>query len=266
MDKHNAPSFQFYPKDFLSDPDVAQMNMAQKGAYIVLLSYQWLNDGLPKSTSYIRNLLGNTPKWKSLWEGIEHKFVEIDGKLYNKRLYKEKQKQIDHRKTASKAGKKGAKKRWQTDSHPIVSPMAKNNSSSSTPSSTATSNTYQQYKKEVRDDIKDILYDAHEVETDITQLEELYRLIIDNQNELKRWEKRGKTFTQPVLHSLMKYLHDVGDFETAKLYAMERNRRRSQGDKVVKMENFCTKDWIEYAPPDESDDPFSKFANGSDQP
>ena len=37
MDKHDAPSFQWYPKDFLADPDVMQMNFAQKGAYIVLI-------------------------------------------------------------------------------------------------------------------------------------------------------------------------------------------------------------------------------------
>ena len=227
MTKHEAPSFQFYPKDFLSDPDVMQMNMAQKGAYITLLSFQWLNDGLPNNDSYIRNLLGATPKWKSLWEGIRHKFVEIDGKLYNKRLYKEKQKQIEHRKAASKAGKKGAEKRWNSDSDPIETPIAKNSFSSSTSTSFTTP--------------KHISYNKD-------QLDSLYELLIDNEKELDRWNRTGRMFPYLIQNTLIEYLKQVGDFETAKLYAEERLKKKKDGTFVPKLENFCRRDWVEYAP------------------
>ena len=51
MDK--SPAFQFYPKDWLTDPDVVCMNFAQKGAYITLLCYCWLEGQLPKNDDYI---------------------------------------------------------------------------------------------------------------------------------------------------------------------------------------------------------------------
>ena len=244
MDKHDAPSFQFYPKDFLSDPDVMQMNMAQKGAYITLLSFQWLNDGLPNNDSYIRNLLGATPKWKTLWYGIKHKFVEIDGKLYNKRLYKEKQKQIEHRKVASKAGKKGAEKRWQSHSDPTNSPMAKNSFSSSSSTSIATSTDnpplsplieeglYKNFNKDLIDEIYIHLMPSREVE---------------------RFEKIGREMNTVAREAILDYLRQHGgDYETAISYVKERKRRQKEGKLVSKYTNFLKKDWVEYAPGDES--------------
>ena len=32
--KNKSPAFQFYPKDWLADPDVACMTMAERGIYI----------------------------------------------------------------------------------------------------------------------------------------------------------------------------------------------------------------------------------------
>jgi len=130
---NKSPAFQFYPKDWLSDPDVVCMNFAQKGAYITLLCYCWLEGQLPKNDDYIRRLLGNVPKWESLWNGIKHKF-EVQGDfLVQPRLEKERIKQEEYRKKKSVAGKKGMKKRWSK--HPKVDNtvkdmlITKNNSS-----------------------------------------------------------------------------------------------------------------------------------------
>ena len=244
MDKHDAPSFQFYPKDFLSDPDVMQMNMAQKGAYITLLSFQWLNDGLPKSDSYIRNLLGAPPKWKSLWEGISHKFIEIDGKLYNKRLYKEKQKQIEHRKVASKAGKKGAEKRWQSHSDPIEKPMAKNSSSSSTATSTSTP---------VKTPLISPQGDGEFFKNfDIKEVETIYSILVSKKEE-ERWERTGRMMNQPTMNAIVSYINQHGEMTTAIEYAKERRKLRDSGKMVSKLENFCKKDWVNYAPESEDD-------------
>ena len=139
MDK--APAFQFYPKDWLTDPDVVCMTMAQKGAYITLICYCWKEDKLPNNPDYIRKLLGNVPKWKTLWNGIKHKF-EIQGDyLVHPRLEKEKLKQEEYRLKKSIAGKIGMEKRWSEsgNNHNTVKEVliTKNNSSSSTSSSIA---------------------------------------------------------------------------------------------------------------------------------
>jgi|ETNmetMinimDraft_35_1059890.scaffolds.fasta_scaffold07346_4 uncharacterized protein YdaU (DUF1376 family) len=243
MDKHDAPSFQWYPKDFLADPDVMQMNFAQKGAYIVLISYQWLNDGLPKNTSYIRNLLGGTPKWKQLWDGVKHKFVEIDGKLYNKRLYKERQKQIEHRETASKAGKKGAEKRWQSHSHPIDSPMAKNSSSSSSSSSTSIAIRNPPISPQGESGVLKNF--------NLKNIEKIYSILV-SEKEVERWNRTGKLMNQPTINVISSYLNQHGDIKTAVEYAEERKRLRKEGKMVSKLEKFCKTDWINYAP--ESDE------------
>ena len=134
MDK--APAFQFYPKDWLTDPDVVCMSMAQKGAYITLICYCWREDKLPNNEDYIRKLLCNVPKWKTLWNGIKHKF-EIQGDyLLHPRLEKEKIKQEEYRNKKSIAGKIGMEKRWGNpkiiDNTVNNSLITKNNSSSST--------------------------------------------------------------------------------------------------------------------------------------
>ena len=136
MDK--APAFQFYPKDWLSDPDVVCMSMGQRGAYITLLCYCWKEDKLPNNPDYIRKLLGNVPKWKTLWNGIKHKFEIRGDYLIHPRLEKERIKQEEYRKKKSNAGKKGMKKRWNKsdNNHNTVKEVliTKNNSSSSTSS------------------------------------------------------------------------------------------------------------------------------------
>ena len=132
-EKNKPPAFQFYPKDWLSDADVICMTFAQKGAYITLLCYCWLEGQLPNNDDYIRKLLGNVPKWKSLWNGIKHKF-EVEGDfLVQPRLEYERMKQEEYRKKKSVAGKKGMEKRW--GKHPKVDNtdtkllLTKNNSS-----------------------------------------------------------------------------------------------------------------------------------------
>ena len=92
-----SPAFQFYPKDWLTDPDVVCMTFAQKGAYITLLCYCWRVGKLHNNDDYIRKLLGNVPKWKFLWNGIKDKF-EVQGEyLIHPRLEKERMKQDEYR-------------------------------------------------------------------------------------------------------------------------------------------------------------------------
>ena len=142
---NKPPAFQFYPKDWLSDVDVVCMSMAQKGAYITLICYCWLEHKLYNNDNYIRNLLGNARNWKILWNGIKHKFEAQGEYLVHPRLEKERMKQEEHRRKKSDAGKKGMKKRW--DKHQEKDNTVKdslitkdNSSSSSTYSSSYSSN------------------------------------------------------------------------------------------------------------------------------
>ena len=130
-----SPAFQFYPKDWLTDPDVVCMTFAQKGAYITLLCYCWRVGKLQNNDDYIRKLLGNVPKWKFLWNGIKHKF-EVQGEyLIHPRLEKERMKQGEYRRKKSEAGKKAMTKRWdkhqKRDNTAKDLLITKNNSSSS---------------------------------------------------------------------------------------------------------------------------------------
>jgi len=103
MDK--PPAFQFYPKDFLSDINVSAMDMEERGIYITLLCYCWLEDGIPKKSRMVK-------KWLKNGSPLCDCFYEKDGKLRNKRLDKERQKQIAWAKKSSKGGKISQKKRW----------------------------------------------------------------------------------------------------------------------------------------------------------
>ena len=109
------------------------MTFAQKGAYITLICYCWLEHKLHNNDDYIRKLLGNVRNWKTLWNGIKHKF-EVQGEyLIHPRLEEERIKQEEYRKKKSVAGKKGMEKRWgkypKVDNTVIDLLLTKNNSS-----------------------------------------------------------------------------------------------------------------------------------------
>ncbi len=107
----NSPAFQFYPGDWLSDPNVAQLTAEEEGAYIRLLAFMWLNKDcqLPLNeeilarmgkvvTAVIVRLL---PLFK-----IEDKFIT------HNRLLKERLKQKKYSKQQSEKGKKGMESRY----------------------------------------------------------------------------------------------------------------------------------------------------------
>jgi uncharacterized protein YdaU (DUF1376 family) len=100
---NKSPAFQFYPKDFLMDDKVAVMNLEQLGAYTKLLCYCWNNNGLPNDEEELREMCGNPENWERIWRKISKCFYENSGKLHNKRLDKEREKQR-HWKEKSREG------------------------------------------------------------------------------------------------------------------------------------------------------------------
>lgn len=121
----NPPAFQFYPESWLGDPDVQMMSLAEKGAYITLISSIWVRDGFPNEEDKVRRLLGNPKNFKTLWNNIKHKFVVVNDTIHHRRLIKERDKIEDYKSKRSKAGKIGAKARWQSHANAKEMPMAK---------------------------------------------------------------------------------------------------------------------------------------------
>lgn len=101
---NKPPAFQFYPKDFLTDDKVAVMNLEEKGAYIILLSYCWNNNGLTKNQNELKNMCGNPKNWERIWGKVGKCFYEKKEKYFNKRLEKEYKKQKAWRKKSQLGG------------------------------------------------------------------------------------------------------------------------------------------------------------------
>lgn len=125
-----SPAFQFYASDFLVD--TAEMSNQEVGAYIRLLAYQWVNDGITSVEHKLNRILGK--ELDDVWAGVEHKFELCDDNMYrNPRLERSRVELEEYKKRCSDAGKIGAAKRWHSD--PNATAMRKNDSSSSSSSS-----------------------------------------------------------------------------------------------------------------------------------
>ncbi len=122
-----APAFQFYPKDFLTDERVGLMSYTERGIYITLLSKCWLEGSLPASVEDLARLLGlPVQRFRRLWvNSLSCCFITAgDGRITQKRLEEEREKQEQYRRRQSDKGTKGADKRWPKDGTSIAPAMA----------------------------------------------------------------------------------------------------------------------------------------------
>lgn len=142
---NKPPAFQFYPADFLADENVVLMSNREVGCYIKLMCYCWRQGSIPKDVTAIARLCGEDEiSMVNLWPQISKCFTPNGERHIHKRLEKERQKQISHRRERSESGKRGAAKRWSNkdpDSSAIAQlpsePLANDSSSSSSSSSTS---------------------------------------------------------------------------------------------------------------------------------
>lgn len=113
-----APAFQFYPKDYTADENVALMSLEQEGAYIRLLCHAWLQGSIPADVPSISRICRTTPaKMARLWSGIKPCWKDTgEGRLVNGRQERERRKQEAYREQSTEKGKKGAAARWLRDS------------------------------------------------------------------------------------------------------------------------------------------------------
>jgi uncharacterized protein YdaU (DUF1376 family) len=152
---NKAPSFQWYPADYLADMQVRMLSWASRGLYVDLLCFCWREGYIPADSTAIAQLTGCHDM--AIIEPCLLLFSDSgeSGKLIHKRLEKERDKQNEHRKERAEAGKKGAESRWgnkkptrkkkdskangSANGSAMMLLMAKNGSSSSISSSTSTS-------------------------------------------------------------------------------------------------------------------------------
>lgn len=121
-----SPAFPMYASDFLSDINVKLMTMRQRGIYLTLLLHQWIEDSLPANINHLKTLCENSDGFEEDWEMVKHCFSEKKGRLYNPRLEVERDSQRKRQEKNSKNGKKGALKRWHSDSEAIATPLPSN--------------------------------------------------------------------------------------------------------------------------------------------
>jgi uncharacterized protein YdaU (DUF1376 family) len=143
----SAPSFQFYPADFLADENVVMMSNQEIGCYIKLMCYCWREGSIPSDLGRIARLCGEDGSaMADLWLAIGSCFeIAIDdpNRLVHPRLVKERSKQIEHKKERADSGRKGAESRWNKASkanssaiaQPLAEPIANDGFSSSSSTS-----------------------------------------------------------------------------------------------------------------------------------
>jgi uncharacterized protein YdaU (DUF1376 family) len=108
-----SPAFQFYPQDYLADPNVAEMTLEEQGAYIRLICYAWIAGSIPADPERCARLVGNGCSI-AVATNVQRAFNEPSTdpqRLLHKRVEKERQKQAIRREQTSLAGRKSAEKR-----------------------------------------------------------------------------------------------------------------------------------------------------------
>jgi len=110
------PAFQWYPKDYLSDENVALMTLEQEGAYTRLLNYCWLQGSIPSDIDALARLCRvSAEDMDRIWPGVEKCFQGRGERLTHGRLEKERRKQSSYRDAKKAAGVAGAKARWEKE-------------------------------------------------------------------------------------------------------------------------------------------------------
>ena len=110
MSREKHPSFDFYPKDWLSDDKTLMMTFAEKGAYADLLCHCWLNGTIPDDPSQLARLLKcPLSVLNRLWPALRPCFEPAaEGRLIQARLDRERGKKAAYSAEQAERGRKGA--------------------------------------------------------------------------------------------------------------------------------------------------------------
>ena len=101
--------YKHYAKDWLTSEHVTCMTLEQKGMFITLLDYAWVNDGLPTDENMLARLCGcDDITFNNCWDIVKKRFELKKGRLKNKRQEVEKKAYNDKVSACAKAGKLSA--------------------------------------------------------------------------------------------------------------------------------------------------------------
>lgn len=113
MKKNDAPAFRLYAADFLADENVAMMDLAETGAYVRLLLFQWREGSIPADPLKLARLLNIPSKALALlWPALEPCFIPMrnnDDRLVNPRMERERKLAASLRRDRASAGSRGGK-------------------------------------------------------------------------------------------------------------------------------------------------------------
>jgi len=101
-----APAFQFYAKDFLTG--TLTLSLAERGAYVTLLAYQWDVGVVPLEDAALIRILGcSRQEFRALWPAVSAKFERADDGYRNPRLEDERQRQAAFAARQRENGRRG---------------------------------------------------------------------------------------------------------------------------------------------------------------
>lgn len=116
---YRLPFFPMYAAETLADGRFQGWNLEERGAWITLLCLNWNDGDIPSAPSTLARLLGVGPgDMARIWSAIGDRFSPAPGKpdrMVCPRLEDERDKAEALSLERSKAGKKGAKARWNSE-------------------------------------------------------------------------------------------------------------------------------------------------------
>ena len=130
--KDKRPSFQWYPKDYMTDMNVIAMTPEQEGHYRRLMDICWMEGSLPSDLPSILALLKGTPNLDESYLQPVLKCFYIKGpKMHHKRLDFEREKQDIYRKRSAAGGRESQRRRAVSKGTQIKHQVNVNTSSAS---------------------------------------------------------------------------------------------------------------------------------------
>lgn len=116
-----SPAFQFYPDDFVGSGTVQAADADEIGAYTLLLCLDWGEVGFEYDEKRLAKVCRlSRARFRVVWSHLAAKFPARDGRHYNPRLEREREKQAEWHAKSSAGGKKGAAARWGGHNHPHI--------------------------------------------------------------------------------------------------------------------------------------------------
>jgi uncharacterized protein YdaU (DUF1376 family) len=108
------PYYPQYPKDYLTDENVAVMSLEEEGAYRRLMDHCWIEGSIPDDLARLARLCRTSPDhMEAIWPAIRPCFTPVgDGRLDHPRLAIERRKAARKSRALSEAGARGAEKVW----------------------------------------------------------------------------------------------------------------------------------------------------------